>query len=261
MNFLERSETVNYEIIFAVACSTGKIRRINQDNFLCCGKYLASENNGLEKTESGKIGSGQNPIFAVFDGMGGGQYGESAAHIAAETLYNLSKDGQQSDIRQFFINSCMQINNNIASYAELECAGCVGTTAAMLIFGDDTVYTCNIGDSKIYRYCGEELTQISKDHVISLFNRKQPALYQFLGMPEKDFLNPHIACEDYKSKDIYLICSDGLTDMLSEEKIKSILADNTDIPACTGILLENALLEGGKDNITLILCEIKDKET
>ena len=244
------------EIYYAVACNKGKIRSINQDNFWYAGKYLEMANDGLETIESGKIDAEDCPAFAVFDGMGGEQYGEAAAYVAAKTFDSLNKNMKTADAKQFLVDSCRQMNDNITAYAKQKLADCVGTTAAIIMFGEKGVCACNMGDSKIYRYDNKNLTQISKDHVVDIFKNKKPPLSQFLGINESEFvIEPYIAQEKYIKDGRWLICSDGLTDMVSEDEIKDILAKNEDAKACVEILLESALANGGRDNVTIILCK------
>ena len=95
---------MNYEIDCAVACDKGKVRSINQDNFWCSGQYLEIKNNGLAGVKSAKVSAEANLAFAVFDGMGGEQDGEVAAHIAAHTFHNLYKDKRLPDIEEFLIS-------------------------------------------------------------------------------------------------------------------------------------------------------------
>jgi len=252
---------MKYEVYFAVACNTGKVRKTNQDNFYCSGDYLESINDALDSIKSDKISTESNPAFAVFDGMGGEQDGEIAAHIAAKTFDKLCRSIGPKDTNNFLLDSCKQINNNITDYAKQKYASCVGTTAAMLIFSKKEIYACNIGDSKIFCYDDKTLTQISKDHVIDIFKDRKAPLTQYLGIPESEFIiGPYIAQGLYKDGDYYLICSDGLTDMLSEDEIKNIISKNKDVKICVDILLEQALSKGGKDNITVILCNIKKKQ-
>ena len=250
---------MKYEICYAVACDTGKERTINQDNFCCPDQqYLNAINNGLDGVKSYKSCSTAYPSFAVFDGMGGEQYGEVAASIAAETFNELNHNKKSDGIKDFLITSCRKMNNNITTYAKQKLINCIGTTVAMIIFGKKEICACNIGDSRIYRYNNESLTQISKDHTIDIYKGNKPSLTQFLGIPESEFtIEPHIVWKPYNDGDYYLICSDGLTDMLGEEEIESIIIENSDVKVCVENLLENALSRGGRDNITIILCKIK----
>jgi len=235
------------------------MRNINQDNFWCAGHFLKSENDGLESPESGKADCANYPAFAVFDGMGGEQYGEMAAYIAAETFDTLQKSKKNTDTKNFLLDSFKQMNGKITAYEKQNSLGCVGTTAAMIIFGKKEICACNVGDSKIYHYHhgDKNLVQISKDHVMDIFGKKKPPLTQFLGIPESEFfIEPHISHGLYSDGDYYLICSDGLTDMLSEDEIKKTIAQNGDVGRCVERLLESALDSGGRDNITIILCKI-----
>jgi len=252
---------MKYDIHYSVVCNTGKVRTINQDNFWCSGKYLEAKNNGLDSTESGLVSFESYPTFAVFDGMGGEQYGEIAAYIAADTFNNLYSNEKPTDIKEFLIEACKKMNKSISDYSDQNLLENMGTTAAMLMCGEKEVYICNIGDSKIYHYDNKKLIQISKDHVVDIFNDRKPPLSQFLGIPEIEFIiEPYIAHGLYNDGDFYLICSDGLTDMLSEDEIKNILSINKDVKVCVDILLEDALSKGGTDNITIILCKIKKQK-
>jgi len=255
---------MKYTINYALVCNRGKIRVINQDNFWCMGKYLESENEGLDTGMNGEVSFEDNPVFAVFDGMGGEQYGEVAAYIAADSfnsLYNNAKTAGTAITGELITEICRQTNGVITSFAKQKYANCVGTTAAIAAFGEKEIFACNIGDSRIYRYANKKLTQVSKDHVIDIFRDRKPPLTQFLGIPETEFIiEPYISKKPYKNGVCYLICSDGLTDMVSENEIKKIIAANQDVKICADILLEKALANGGMDNITIILCRVKEQK-
>ena len=133
----------------------------------------------------------------------------------------------------------------------------MGTTAAVVLFEGRNVHICNIGDSKVFRYRDGQLLQLSKDHLCFAPFGVKPALSQSLGIPpEKLRLEPFYMRTDCAEADMYLICSDGLTDMLTNEEIQAVLSSNSATPTVTR-LLELALRNGGKDNITIILCKIE----
>ena len=136
----------------------------------------------------------------------------------------------------------------------------MGTTAAMLLFSKKDITLCNIGDSKVFSFSEGELEQISKDHVvISAFGTKPP-LSQSLGIPPNELLiEPYLAQGRYKNGDIYLICSDGLTDMVMLDEIRGILV-NYSIQEASSALVSKALENGGRDNITIILLGVKQKK-
>ena len=133
----------------------------------------------------------------------------------------------------------------------------MGTTAAFLKFSSRKIYLCNVGDSKIFQLTDGTLQQISHDHVAASVFGKKPPLLQNLGIPESELIiSPYVAAGEYHSGDTYLLCSDGLTDMLTMPEIEKLLREKTGASAAEQ-LLEQALERGGKDNITLILIHIE----
>lgn len=228
---------------------------MNQDNFICDGQYLdGSQNMGFPLC--GVKSEKEYPVFGIFDGMGGEERGEIASYIAAKRAAALRVKGNAApDLAQF----CEKANEDICRYAAGHHISSMGTTAAVLAFTSQQITLCNIGDSKIFRFNGKELEQISQDHVAaSAFGRKPP-LSQNLGIPPDElWLEPYIAKGEYSHGDVYLICSDGLTDMVRQEDIKEAL--NLQPLEKAGMeLLNRALDNGGKDNITILLCQVKRK--
>jgi len=133
----------------------------------------------------------------------------------------------------------------------------MGTTAAMLMCGPKDIFICNVGDSRIYHYVKKNMTQISHDHSAVGITGRKPPLTQNLGIPDTEFvIEPHAAKRAYNNGDRYLICSDGLTDMVSDDEITEIMGSRGNIRDTAQKLMERALERGGIDNITLILCEV-----
>ncbi|MBQ3009705.1 MAG: serine/threonine-protein phosphatase, partial [Oscillospiraceae bacterium] len=138
-----------------------------------------------------------------------------------------------------------------------------GTTMVALYFASRYVYVCNLGDSRAYRLRGNEFMQISEDHVEKIERydqngklRKAP-LTQHLGIdPEELMIEPYIAKGEIVRGDYYLLCSDGLTDMLTNLEIYSIIKSYQRIDECVDALIKAALEKGGKDNVTVILVKI-----
>ena len=235
----------------------GNIRSSNQDNFFCVGEYMDCINKGTDNIISGTISPSSKPLFAVFDGMGGEEQGEMAAYIAAEQM---SKFKCQKDLHKSLLDYCMVANSEICNFAQGNNIHSMGTTAAMLLFDKKKVYMCNIGDSKAFVLSERSLKQISMDHVsVSVFGRKPP-LSQNLGIPESELIiSPYVNTMKCHADDIFLICSDGLTDMVSISEIESILL-NTDKKCTAEQLLQTALKNGGKDNVTLVLIYVSNKK-
>lgn len=245
-----------YNISFSCVSHIGNCRRMNQDNFFCNESYMELENSSLHTPISGSICSTEKKFFGVFDGMGGEECGEVAAYIAAKSAKDIKL---KKDISKDVMDFCKMANNRICNYASKNSISCMGTTGAMAVFGKKEIVFCNIGDSKIFALADQRLEQISQDHVaLSVFGRKPPLL-QYLGIPEQEMLiEPYIFRKNYHDGDTFLICSDGLTDMVTEEDIYNILKE-TSFDVATNVLLQKALQNGGKDNVTIILLKIGKK--
>lgn len=243
---------MQYSISYWCVSHIGNIRSINQDNFICDGRFMET-NDCIGFSLSGIKSSTDFSLFGIFDGMGGEECGEVASYIAAQnaSAIKIGKDAV-TDLSKF----CLKANTDICDYANENKVSAMGTTAAMLAFSHNGVTLCNIGDSKIFRFCNGALEQISKDHVAVAAFGVKPPLSQNLGIPPTELIiDPYFAQGAYNDKDIYLICSDGLTDMVTTEQITEVLA-YTPIEEANTELLEKALSNGGRDNITIILCKI-----
>lgn len=255
---------MTYQINYAYACHMGKVRVNNEDNFWCCGHQLPVENRGLEDIKSGSIFRGELPVFAVFDGMGGESCGEKAAYLAAETFgkyYGEHKRALKRCTEDFLQGACLEMNEAVSSFGAKNRISAMGTTMALTAFSGKGIWICNLGDSRVYRFAEDKLKRVSVDHVLggSLFG-KAP-LVQFLGIREENLLlEPAVREFAYCEGDRYLICSDGITDMLSETEIAECLSRGDTPEETVSHLLEGALGKGGRDNITVILCEVKEQE-
>lgn len=254
-----------YQIEYAYTCHIGKVRNNNEDNFWCCGESLDSENKGMSHVRSGRMKQTELPLMAVFDGMGGESCGEMAAFLAAKSCgqhYKQKKKEISEHPEQFLNELCYQMNHAICSYGQENKINSMGTTAAILAFGTDRVYSCNLGDSRIYRISPDgQMHQLSLDHVLGGGRFGKPPLTQYLGIPEENMgLEPTITAQDVEIGTRYLICSDGITDMLTDGEIADILTREASVEASTELLVERALRNGGRDNITVILCELAEQE-
>lgn len=244
---------MEYLVRYACCSHRGLVRKMNQDNVLCDGMYMESPDT-LFLSWHGAVSSKQPSLFAVFDGMGGEIKGEVAALLAAKCASTVSIGADpESDLYQY----CLNANALICEYAEERGYYNMGTTAAMLAFTANRVTVCNVGDSKILRLKHNKLEQLSIDDCwIAPPNMKAPLL-QNLGIPEEEMLiEPHIFGEAVCDRDLYLICTDGLTDLIDNKTIKRIMSETT-FGEMLDTLLLLALEKGGVDNISMIICRIE----
>lgn len=245
----------------ACGCHMGKVRRNNEDNFLFDGKCLEEVNVGLKHPViiEEPLKNGFCP--AVFDGMGGENFGEKASYTAARCMQQL-----QRSLSEFFIPEkkylqrlTFRLHEAVLEAQKEMQTEYMGTTMAALYFFGRYVYVCNVGDSRAYRLRGGEFLQLSKDHVDRrpLQDGKKAPLTQHLGFGGGEVeLEPYIAKGEMRAGDQYLLCSDGLSDMLTNFEISDIMLTFKDPEACVQALIQQACERGGRDNITAIVCKL-----
>ena len=250
------------QIESACACNIGLRRRNNEDNFYFDKRYLESDNEGLQELLTATNTCVGERFFAVFDGMGGEEFGEVASYIAAKALEANVKRGKPflKEKERFLYDTAIDLNRQIFEAGQTKGTDRMGSTLVMLYFAGREVYLCNLGDSRGYRLRGYDFYQISKDHVEDekYARGSKPGLIQFLGMnPERYMIEPFLTKGQVEKGDKYLICSDGVTDMLSDDEICEIMASTEYAKECADRLIEASLERGGRDNATAIVCFIK----
>lgn len=252
---------MKYTFQAACGCNTGKKRRNNEDNFYFDGKCLEMDNNGLKNPVYWEDTLKNGLCFAIFDGMGGENFGEHASFAAARQMQLTEKKLKDFLIpeKRYLQRLTDQLNDAVVQMQEQLKTEKMGTTMVSLYFSGRYVYVCNVGDSRAYRLRDGEFLQLSADHVSNRPGneiRKAP-LTQYLGLGSEDLqLEPHIAKGEISKGDMYLLCSDGLTDMLTNFEIADIMLSSTDADACAQALIHAALEQGGRDNVTVIVCKI-----
>lgn len=248
-----------YILEAACLCCTGKVRKNNEDNFFFDGRCLEAENDGLKHPVSMTKPLRRELCVAVFDGMGGENYGEFASFAAADCMQHMTRRLKDYFIpeRRFLQEMCLKINDAVVERQRELCTDHMGSTMVAFYFSHGYVYVCNLGDSRAYRLRDGEFLQLSVDHVEQREGKKKSPLTQHLGISPEDFLiEPYIAKGELKPGDQYLLCSDGLTDMLSNLEIDEILSSSASAEDCVQRLVDAAYERGGRDNVTAIVCRI-----
>ena len=250
-----------FQLSAACGCNIGSVRRNNEDNFYFDGRSLPEENTGLTGFIVKKTNLEKEVLFGVFDGMGGEEFGEKASFAVTEIAKEKMDRCTRYAIgpRAFLSQVCAEMNQAVCRRQQELYVTRMGTTASMLLFVPDEVYACNLGDSRIYRLRDSEFSQISVDDTerIPANVHRKAGLTQFLGVPEDELLlEPHILKCELKRGDIFLICSDGLTDMVSNLDICMILRQHISVKQCVAHLIAQALRNGGRDNTTVIVIKI-----
>lgn len=248
----------------------GRVCSNNEDNFYFHGEWMTATEEGTEGILTLRKKTNKPVCLAVFDGMGGESNGEEASHIAAETsatrMRDIETDLEKDEVEEFLKGHCLQANQRICEVAQEKGLSRMGSTAAMLYVWEKDIWMCNIGDSRVYQFTNGKLKQWSVDHTDAAYLQAQniqgrkPRLTQHLGiLPDEMLIEPFVDHKQVEHNDIYLLCSDGLTDMVTEEEIEEILRENADLTAYVQQLLDMALDRGGRDNITIIICKTVKK--
>ena len=252
---------MKFTIQAACGCHMGKVRKNNEDNFFFGGKCLPETNNGLKYPTCIEEELKTGFCTAVFDGMGGENFGELASYAAARQMQTTERK-----LNDFFIPAkkyleqlTQQLNDAVVTEQLKMCTDKMGATMVCFYVSGRYAYICNVGDSRAYRLRDGEFLQLSQDHVEKRpgNSTKKAPLTQHLGLGSDEMeLEPYIAKGELKKGDIYLLCSDGLSDMLTNFEITDIMLNSEDAEQCVQNLISSALEHGGRDNITAIICKL-----
>lgn len=214
--------------------------------------------------------------FALLaDGMGGHNAGEVASAIAVETIQArlLSQEHRREDDAPALLSEAIdQANQTILAHAaeQPHCAG-MGTTVVAVLFHGDGMTLAHVGDSRIYRLRGKQFRQMTTDHSLvqelvqngyltteeARASANKNLITRALGIDTS--VEVDVAHDNCESGDIFLMCSDGLTDLVPDEEIHTLLnlhAQDETLDAAAAALVEMANEKGGVDNISVILIRV-----
>lgn len=260
---------MNVRLKAAAICDCGRVRQKNEDNLFFNG-LLLPENHKKSFFRKKAYSGSKCSVFGVFDGMGGFHAGEKASYAAAETAWELRrKNRTTTDPLQLLLDICNQANQAVCDLMQRNNNERMGTTAVMLTFANGRYYLCNVGDSPAFLLRRGELRQLSVEHTErTVFERvtgtksdpkRKFRLTQHLGVfPDELKLEPYYDSGWISPGDTFLLCSDGLTDMLETAAIRRILQGSGTAGEAARQLLSEALSAGGKDNITAIVIKVEE---
>jgi PPM family protein phosphatase len=221
------------------ASHVGLVRRQNEDSFVAGGG-----------------------IFAVCDGMGGAKAGEVASEAACRYLMELPAEAGAQQVR----DAVAEANSNIfsRSVGEPELAG-MGTTLTAFVQSDDILIVAHVGDSRAYLLRAGDLKQLTDDHSLvgEMVRRGQLTPAQAAVHPHRSVITRALGTEGEVDPDVFtvplvagdrlLLCSDGLSGMVSGGDIGRILGGEADPQAAARSLVQAALDGGGEDNVTVVV--------
>jgi protein phosphatase len=230
----------------ALRTDTGRQRRDNEDNAFA-----------------------RAPVFVVADGMGGAQAGEVASKIATETFEQGLPDSGSPEER--LAERVREANHQIheLSRSDRDRAG-MGTTLTAAYVDDTSVAIAHVGDSRAYLFRDGTLERLTQDHslVEELVRQGKLTPEQAAGHPQRSIITRALGPEanvevdtwtyPVRAGDILLLCSDGLTTMISEDRVAEILGAAGSLEGTADALIDAANEAGGRDNITVVLFRIEE---
>ena len=232
----------------------GKVRAENQDSFVI---------ESIERRDCVAV--------VLCDGMGGASAGSIASTLASKTYMNYLVDrimasrAKNPDVKRHMINACKKANDIVYSYSRFntDYAGMGTTMVAATVIGGNAV-VANVGDSRAYVISKKKITQLTRDHsyVQELVDKGIISPEKAKSHPKRNVILQALGSEDGVSCDIFthklargerlLLCSDGLTNMLSDHEILEAARSNKTCENLCKKLIELALEAGANDNVTVV---------
>jgi protein phosphatase len=249
-------------------------------------RYAAKTDVGMRRTHNEDYFAliEDEQVFMVSDGMGGHACGEVASQLSAEVVgefYKHSKDAdatwpyrydhQLSYVENRLVAAIRLANLRIFQMAQSDPSlRGMGTTVVTSTISGDTCYVAHVGDSRAYMILGDEIKQITRDHsLLEDYKDARPDMTEeeAAAFPHKNVITRALGMRDSVVVDLnrvkiedgarFLLCSDGLSGMLTDEEIHEILKKNEDLEASVNELVDAANAAGGTDNITAMVIECR----
>jgi protein phosphatase len=250
-------------LLICAATDVGLKRSCNEDS------YLVADGAGT-KIDIDRKGA----VFAVADGMGGHPGGDIASRIAVQELADCCRlEGEDAGtdkraLLQYLEKSIFSIHHHIETYGRRhpEMEG-LGTTLSVLVLADGRAVMAHVGDSRIYRLRGGRLEQMTSDHTLvghfveagvmtAEEAHEHPLRHVMMQAVGHGIDDVFTRVEDLQPQDFFLLCSDGLHDIVPLGEIREILLSKIEHRHICRHLVEKALQHGGNDNVTVVAIRV-----
>lgn len=254
-------------INFAGGTDKGLVREQNEDSILCC-----------------RFDHSEVSLFVVADGVGGHEGGAVASKIAVETIKEVvskavmlaNSGGGYGEhwLERTLLHAIEESNNELLKQQiEQPQFSTMATTVVAVLVNKQQAVLNHLGDSRCYFYKKSKLIQLTEDHTVlqKLLNEGKISQQQFNDLPMHNMISKALGLSDQievsthllqlEGSVEYLLCSDGLTNCLTDDGIKEVLSSYTDLSDCVDELITRANDNGGLDNISVVIfkSEIRNK--
>jgi serine/threonine protein phosphatase PrpC len=232
---------------------------------------ICRSDTGLQRRENEDSAYAAAPLFVVADGMGGAQAGEVASRLAIEAFEGGLVAPGSAEER--LAERVRDANRRIHEVSRVESGReGMGTTLTAAYLEDGQLAIAHVGDSRAYLFRDGELTRLTQDHslVDELVRQGKLTEEQAAEHPQRSIITRALGPEadvevdtftyPVRAGDLLLLCSDGLTSMISEEAVATVLRANEPLSDAAGALIKEANEAGGRDNITVVLFRLEEME-
>jgi serine/threonine protein phosphatase PrpC len=243
----------------------GRVREANEDSLY------------VELPQEGTSSSERYTLLLVADGMGGQVAGKEASEAAVDVVQALfaakAKTGRPlKDIRKFILDAFREANQAVFEKGKNKAAE-MGTTLTAALIDNKNAYVGHVGDSRAYLLRGREIRQMTEDHTLAADMVKKgkatpeemrtspmrSMLTRSIGTKEEVVVDDPVGIE-LEEGDVLVLCTDGLTNLVEEQEMLSVVHNTTDVQKACDKLVDMARQRGGHDNITVIAAEFGDMQ-
>jgi protein phosphatase len=241
------------DLHYGAATDVGLVRKVNEDSML-----------------------GLPPVFVVADGMGGHAGGDVASRIVVEEFARLAEEYDPASGAQGVADAFVRAQARIVAYGQAQRAtqpgwhaGTTAVVASLVLDGGTTKWLlANLGDSRVYRLIGDRLEQVSVDHSVvqELVDAGQITAEEAATHPERHIITRALGSPEGVDPDFFLLplesverlllCSDGISGMISDAEIHEILERVHDPRDAADALVRAAVAAGGRDNATAVVVDV-----
>ncbi len=238
------------------ASHVGKVRLKNEDSIFVSNEAVGRLDN----------------LYIVADGMGGHKAGQVASATAIESFVSSVKKAEDDEALDIMIGGVSDANNAVFSLSrEYEEYSNMGTTMVACTVKDKVLYAAHVGDSRLYRISEGNITQVTNDHsyVAEMVRAGKMTEEEALVHPQRSCITRAVGTDrsvrvdglivNVKAKDIYIICSDGLSNMVGKDEMLEICLDSgKTVEDKVNTLIDRANEKGGPDNISAVLIDMEE---
>jgi PPM family protein phosphatase len=254
----QSSTATGYEVVASLISDVGCVREVNEDN----GRYVSPGDTSLLRSKG--------LLAIVADGMGGHSAGEVASKIAVDVIHRAYYESDR-DVATAIESAVLEANREIYKTAQNdESLHGMGTTCLAFVLRDGSALAAHVGDSRLYLVRDGQIYLMTEDHsaVMEMVKRGIISLEEARHHPDKNVIlralgsHPEVEVSVWAEPfpvspgDSFLLCSDGLYDLVEDEEIREVVVNNDPSPACQR-LVDLAKERGGHDNITVGIVSLK----